>query len=157
MLFHLSTAVPRAFVFLLVFSLIASAENGAGATYVGGTAAAGVEGKSGRIITTDELFFEFRCKGSEVYVEYDKINLIEYGQNVDRRVAMAVAISPLFLLSKKRQHFLTIGYGDKQGKQQALVFKVDKDKIRSVLVALEARTGLNVEFQDNEARKKGRG
>ena len=72
-------------------------------------------------------------------------------------LTMAVVISPLFLLSKKRQHFLTIGYGDKQGKQQALVFKVDKDRIRSVLVALEARTGLKVEFQDNEARKKGRG
>lgn len=156
MLFHPSTAVPRALIFVLVFSLMASAESGAGATYVGGTAA-GIDGKSGKIITTDDLFLEFRCKGNEVYVAYDKINLIEYGQNVDRRVAMAVAISPLFLLSKKRQHFLTIGYGDKQGKQQAMVFKVDKDKIRSVLVALEARTGLKVEFQDNEARKKGRG
>jgi hypothetical protein len=70
---------------------------------------------------------------------------------------MAAVISPLFLLSKKRQHFLTVGFSDAQGKQQALVFKVDKKKIRSVLVALEARTGLKVQFQDQEARKAGKG
>ncbi len=137
-------------------ALAAGAETGAPASYVGGTAA-GIEGKSGRIVTTDDAFLEFRCKGKEVYIGYDKINLLEYGQNVDRRITMAVIISPLFLLSKKRQHFLTVGYGDKQGKQQALVFKVDKNSIRSVLVALEARTGLKIQFQDDEARKKGRG
>lgn len=142
--------------YLFVLTSAAYAETGAGATYVGGTAA-GIEGKSGRILTTDDIFFEFRCKGKEVYVNYDKINLVEYGQNVNRRVVMAAIISPMFLLSKKRDHFLTIGYSDKQGKQQALVFKVDKGKIRSVLVALEARTGLKVQFQDDEARKKGKG
>jgi hypothetical protein len=145
---------PLACLFVLIWT--ARAETGAPAAYVGGTAA-GIEGKSGRIVTSDDLFLEFRCKGKEVYVGYDKINLLEYGQNVDRRIMMAVVISPLFLLSKKREHFLTVGYGDKQGKQQALVFKVDKKSIRSVLVALEARTGLKVQFQDDEARKKGKG
>jgi hypothetical protein len=151
--FHRLIAV---LVIFAAFSLTARAETGAAATYVGGTAP-GIDGKSGRILTTDEAFLEFRCKGQEIYVGYDKINLLEYGQNVDRRVIMAVVISPLFLLSKKRQHFLTVGYNDKQGKQQAMVFKVDKKKIRSVLVALEARTGLKVTFQDNEARKAGKG
>jgi hypothetical protein len=141
---------------LLLLALSAKAEEGAEATYVGGTAP-GIDGKSGRLVTTDEVFMEFRCKGKEVYIEYEKVNLVEYGQNVSRRVAMAVIISPLFLLSKKRQHFLTVGYGDKQGKQHALVFKVDKKKIRAVLVALEARTGLKVQFQDEEARKAGKG
>ncbi len=141
---------------LFIVALTVQAETGAPASYVGGTAA-GIDGKSGRIVTTDDVFLEFRCKGKEVYVGYDKINLLEYGQNVDRRIMMAVIVSPLFLLSKKRQHFLTVGYGDKQGKQQALVFKVDKNSIRSVLVALEARTGLKIQFQDDEARKKGKG
>src|SRR5262245_27078055 len=80
---HLPAAGLRALILVLAFSLLASAEEGAEATYVGGTAA-GIEGKSGRIITTDESFLEFRCKGKEVFVGYDKINLIEYGQNVDR-------------------------------------------------------------------------
>jgi len=47
---------------------------------------------------------------------------------------------------------LTIGYTD-QGKQQALVFRVDKSAIRATLATLEARTGLKVTFQDQEARK----
>ena len=150
--FHRFTAIAAVFC----FAIAASAEEGAEATYVGGTAP-GIDGKSGRIVTTDDVFLTFRCKGKELYVEYGKVNLLEYGQNVGRRVTLAVAISPLFLLSKKRQHFLTVGYSDKQGKQQALVFKIDKKQIRAVLVALEARTGLRVQFQDDEARKAGKG
>lgn len=150
----LHRAIAIAAVFL--FATAAIADEGAEASYVGGTAP-GIDGKSGRIVTTDDVFLEFRCRGKEVYIEYGKVNLLEYGQNVGRRVTMAVVISPLFLLSKKRQHFLTVGYADKQGKQQALVFKIDKKQIRAVLVALEARTGLKVQFQDEEARKAGKG
>ena len=84
---------------------------------------------------------------------YRQINLLEYGQKADRRILAAVLISPIFLLSKKRDHFLTIGYADPQGHQQALVLKVEKRDLRSVLASLEARTGLRVTFQDNEARK----
>jgi hypothetical protein len=70
---------------------------------------------------------------------------------------MAVIVSPMFLLSKKRSHFLTLGYTDEEGRQQAMVFRVDKNDIRSVLVSLEARTGRKVQFQDEEARKAGKG
>jgi len=38
-----------------------------------------------------------------------------------------------------------------------MVFQVDKDDVRAVLAALEARTGRRVEYQDEEARKAGRG
>jgi hypothetical protein len=38
-----------------------------------------------------------------------------------------------------------------------MVFKVGKDDIRTVLVSLEARTGRRVEFQDDDARKGGKG
>jgi hypothetical protein len=90
-------------------------------------------------------------------VPYKRINLLEYGQNTSRRIAMAVVISPLFLLSKARKHFLTVGYTDDEGNQQAMVFRVEKGNIRSVLASLEARTGLRVQFQDEEARKAGKG
>lgn len=88
---------------------------------------------------------------------YDKINLVEYGEKVDRRYIAAVLISPLFLLAKKRQHFLTVGYTDEDEHQQAMIFKVNKDDIRAMLVSLEARTGRKVEYQDEEARKSGKG
>lgn len=133
-----------------------SGEDGAKAEYIGGTAT--LPGRAdGSIRTTDSEFLEFQMKRAEVRVPYDRINLLEYGQKVNRRYALAVLVSPVLLLSKKRQHYLTIGYSDAEGRQQALVFKIEKGRIRSVLVALEARTGLKVQFQDDEARKAGKG
>lgn len=130
--------------------------------YVGGTAAKIESGDSGSIELTDDHYLAFYTRGrkgapGQVRVPYDHVNLLEYGQKVDRRLLMAVVISPMFLLSKQRKHFLTIGYTDEEGRQQALVFRVDKNAIRPVLVSLEARTGLKVEYQDEDARKAGKG
>ena len=126
------------------------------ADYIGGTVA-GIDRSPGFIDVTDEQYFRFQAGRTRVEVLYETINLIEYGQRADRRYLMAIAISPLLLLSKKRKHFLTVGYADDLGKQQALVFRVDKAHIRSVLASLEARTGRKVEYQDTEARKAGSG
>ena len=99
----------------------------------------------------------FATKKASIGVPYERINLLEYGQNASRRIVLAAIVSPLFLLSKSRKHFLTIGYQDERGKQQALVLRVDKGQVRAILVSLEARTGLRVEFQDIEAKKAGKG
>lgn len=93
---------------------------------------------------------------TEIRIDYGKINTIEYGQNVSRRYAEAILISPVLLLAKSRKHFVTLGYLDDAARQQALVLRVDKGDIRSFLASLEARTGRRVEYQDNEARKGGR-
>jgi hypothetical protein len=98
-----------------------------------------------------------RAGKSELRVSYQKVNTLEYGQTVSRRYAAAVLISPVLLLSKARKHFVTLGYTDSEGKQQALVLRVDKGDVRSVLAGLEARTGRRVEFTDDEARKAGKG
>jgi hypothetical protein len=90
---------------------------------------------------------------SAIAIPYLKINTIEYGQTVSRRYAEAVLISPILLLSKSRKHFVTMGYLDSGEHQQVLVLRVDKGDIRSLLAALEARTGRRVEYQDEEARK----
>lgn len=71
-------------------------------------------------------------------------------------MAEAVLISPILLLSKQRKHFVTLGYTDGDGKQQAVVVRIEKGDIRSVLTGLEARTGRRVEYQDDEARKSGK-
>jgi hypothetical protein len=57
---------------------------------------------------------------------------------------------------KKRDHYVTVGFELEDGQQQALLFRVDKDDLRSLLVSLEARTGRKVEYQDDEARKAGK-
>jgi hypothetical protein len=59
----------------------------------------------------------------------------------------------VLLLSKSRKHFVTLGFVDSEGIQQALVLRVDKGDIRSMLASLEARSGRRVEYQDGEARK----
>jgi hypothetical protein len=122
--------------------------------HVGGTLA-GVPRGRGSVDLTDGRAFIFRNGAFELKVAYDSINQLEYGQQVSRRVGMAVVISPLLLLSKKRQHYLTIGFTDQAGAQQAMVFKVDKRSVRAVLAGLEARTGRRIEYQDMEARKAG--
>ncbi len=130
---------------------------GGRAEYVGGTSAAFKEKQSGRLITADPLTLRFQTKAHTVEIPYDRIHTLEYGQKVDRRYVSAVLISPLFLLAKARKHFLTIGYDDAEGRTQALIFQVDKSDVRSTLVSLEARTGRKVAFQDDEARKAGKG
>jgi hypothetical protein len=147
----------RVLLLAMAASWLLVAADGADARYVGGTVGAIEADSNGLLRTTDELFLEYKAKGRELHVPYDKINLVEYGQNVDRRYIVAALVSPLFLLSKKRQHFLSLGYTDAEGRQQAMVFKVEKGKIRALLVSLEARTGLKVQFQDEQARKAGKG
>jgi hypothetical protein len=125
--------------------------------YAGGTAANLREGARGVIDISDGRYLAFFAGRAQVRVAYERVNLLEYGQQVSRRLALAVVISPAFLLSKSRKHFLTVGYQDEDGRQQALVFRVDKNGIRATLAGLEARTGLKIQYQDEEARKAGRG
>jgi hypothetical protein len=149
----------RAFVLFLVASLCLGAASipGDHAEYIGGTRADIPLRNSGIIQTIDQTYFVFLSKQTEIKIPYERINLVEYGQKVDRRYISAAVISPLFLLAKKREHFLTIGFQDDDGHQQALIFRVNKNDIRTALVSLEARTGQQIQFQDDEARKAGKG
>jgi hypothetical protein len=144
---------------VFVFWAVAALAGGMGgkAEYVGGTIEAFKEKTDGRINATDRVEFEFATKGQKVRVPYERINQLEYGQKVDRRYVTAVLLSPLFLLAKTRKHFLTVGYEDAAGQQQAMIFQVSKGDVRAVLVGLEARTGRKITFQDEEARKAGKG
>lgn len=138
---------------ILLLSGLAAAEAGGKVEYIGGTLGSVPQRTNGRLRATHESELVFQTKRASVNVPYREVNLLEYGQKADRRYVAAVLVSPVFLLSKKRDHFLTVGYTDAGGKQQALIFRVDKGDVRSVLAALEARTGVKVQFQDNEARK----
>jgi len=144
---------------ILPFSLTASTGNKE-TQYVGGTLPIKelTEGKSS--IDNQRVFvFEYKS-GKELMcweIPYTKIDTLEYGQKVGRRVGLSVVVSPLALLSKKRKHFLTIGYFDAAAKKQAAVFELGKSTIRATLAVLETRSGKRIEYQDEEARKSGRG
>lgn len=146
------------FLLLSIRALAAPVQDTVGrAEYIGGTINAIPQGAGGVIKTSDPDYLVFSTRQSTLKVLYQRVNLVEYGQQVSRRYALAILISPVFILSKKRKHFLTVGYIDDEGRQQAMVFHVDKDHIRAVLASMEAHTGRKIEFQDEEARKAGRG
>jgi hypothetical protein len=148
---------PKSLVSLLFSVAVFGGNTGSKIEYIGGTVEQLQPGTDGRIHTTNAYSMLVTTNKVALGVPYKRINLIEYGQNANRRIAMAIVISPLFLLSKARKHFLTVGYTDDDGKQQAMVFRVDKGNVRATLASLEARTGLKVQFQDDEARKAGKG
>ena len=91
-----------------------------------------------------------------VTIPYKAITSLEYGQKAGRRVGVAILISPLALFSKKRKHFLTIAYTE-NGKPQAGIFELGKDVVRTTLKVIEVRSGQKIEYQDEEARKSGKG
>src|SRR4051812_44591263 len=100
------------FWLLLTASLAAASSMMAGdagvrARFVGGTIQ-GVARQSGVTLDlTAPDVLTFRSRESRLHIPYARINTLEYGQNVSRRYAAAILISPVLLLSKSRKHFLT--------------------------------------------------
>jgi hypothetical protein len=127
------------------------------AQYVGGTISVIPDKTEGVLSTKSEAAAVFDWGAGRTAIPYEAITGLEYGQKAGRRVAVAVLVSPLALFSKKRKHFLTITYKDTNGKEQAGVFELGKDVIRTTLTILETRSGKKVEYQDEESRKAGRG
>jgi hypothetical protein len=132
-----------------------AAQPGVKAQFVGGTPPGIAAKATARLDLSGADEMVFRSKSGEVRVVFQRVHTLEYGQNVSRRYAAAILISPILLLSKTRKHYVTMGYLDAEGKQQVLVFRVEKGDIRSLLASLQARTGRRVEYQDDEARKAG--
>lgn len=161
---------------LFTFALNSIAYAGLGgkkAAYQGGTTKdkdfpGAKESVEGTLDTADETHLKFAYKLNKterVYaIAYKDMIDLEYGQKAGRRVGAAIAtailLSPvaLFLLfSKKRKHFVTIGYKGEDGKEQVAVFELGKDIVRTTLPILEARSGKKLEYQDEEAKKSSKG
>lgn len=122
----------------------------------------------GNLDTSNEqiLNFEYTLnKEKKIYsIPYSQIIDIEYGQKAGRRVGAAIGsallLGPvgLFLLfSKKRKHYVTIGYKDAAEKEQVAIFELGKDIVRTTLPVLEARSDKKITYQDEEAKKSGKG
>ena len=149
---------------------IAFAVDSKGAAYFGGTAGFGDAGNpvEGRLDTknADALIFTADDKpyqGKTLSIPYASVIDLEYGQKAGRRVGAAAAttvllgpIGLLTLFSKKRNHFLTVGFKDAEGKDQVAVFELGKDIVRTTLPIVETRSGRKIEYQDEEARKSAK-
>jgi hypothetical protein len=152
--------VAASALFVVFVSTSVFAVGGRKAQYIGGTISAIPEKAEGALDTTSDTAIVFAPdkKGvAPLSIPYAVITGIEYGQKAGRRVAVAVLVNPLALFSKKRKHFLTLNYTDVAGKEQAVVLELGKDIIRTTLTIVETRSGKAIEYQDEEARKAGRG
>jgi hypothetical protein len=148
-LFTISTA--------LILTVVVSAVGGNKAAYVGGTITTVKEKAEGALDIRDETALTFSSKDGSLAIPYSAIESLEYGQKAGRRIGVAIMVSPLALFSKKRNHFLTIGFKDAAGKDQAAVFELGKDVVRTALTVIETRSGKKIEYQDDDARKSGLG
>jgi len=104
---------------------------------------------------TDKLF-----AGQVFSIPYVSVTHIEYGQKAGRRVGAAIGYSFLLgpaglltLLSKKRKHYLTVGYQSADGTNQVVVFEIGKDIVRTTLAIVQARSGKKIVYQANDAQR----
>jgi hypothetical protein len=98
--------------------------------------------------------------GMLLTIPYKSIEDLEYGQKAGRRVGTAVAttvllgpIGLLSLFSKKRKHYVTIAFKDDAGADQVAILELGKDIVRQTLPVLKAKSGKDIVYQDDEARK----
>jgi hypothetical protein len=150
----------RAVAALAAFALLSSlpspahALDGKKAVHVGGTLTALVPAETeGVFNTTDEekLIFLVEESFATIEIPYAKIDTFEYGQKASSRIKSV--LTPWALFSKKRRHFLSVVYKDREDKDQAVVFELGKDILRMTVLVMEARAHKKMEFQDEESRK----
>lgn len=149
---HLGGLRPE-LILCLILSLLALNAADSKAEFVGGTITSFKVGQDGQLNLANVEQMTYGSHKINLSIPYPMVRSIEYGQKVDRRYLEAFLISPMFLLSKKRAHFLTIHYRDEKGYDQAIVLRLPREAVRPTLASLEARTGLKVKVQDDEARK----
>ncbi len=121
--------------------------------YVGGTIAGLPEATIGKLDTTSDKVLVFQSPRGRFEIPYDGVTSLEYGQKAGRRVAVAIVISVWALFSKKRKHFLTIGFTDEKEKPQGVVLEIPKGTAKSFITIIEVRSGKKVEYESEEAKK----
>lgn len=130
-----------------------AAVRGKNVMYVGGTVADLPEGAIGTLDASSDAALVFDSPKGKFSIPYENITSLEYGQKAGRRLGVAVTITIWALLSKKRKHFLTIGYTDASDKPQGVVIEIPKGTAKSFIITLEVRSGKKVEYESEEARK----
>lgn len=139
-----------------------AAVRGEHSAYVGGTVSNLKQGVEGVLDTSDPKVLRFDYADGQFSLLYRQIATLEFGEKVGRRVGAAlggmVALGLpglLILMSKKKKHFLTIGYRNESGEGQAAVFELAKGTVSSIIPAMEARTGIRCETEPGEGFEAG--
>ncbi len=129
--------------------------------YVGGTWPQVKAESEGTIDLDDPKVVKFSFKKTEIKtIPFEKIKSLEYGLKAGRRVGAAIGvgvitlgIGAILLLSKKKRHFLSIVYTNEAGTDDGVVFELGKDITRQTLMILETRTGKQIAYESEDAKK----
>lgn len=121
--------------------------------YVGGTVTEIPEGTKGLLDADDKDVLKFVSSNGSFDIRYKQITSVEYGQKAGRRLAVALTLTLWALLSKKRRHFLTIGYTNDAGEPQGVVIEIPKKYTKVYIAIIEARSGVECDYESEEARK----
>lgn len=137
---------------LLVPQVAFAAVRGKEVMYVGGTVQV-PEATEGTLDTSNPKALIFESSKGRFEIPYEGVTSVEYGQKAGRRVGVAIVISVWALFSKKRKHFLTVGFKDANDVQQGVVIELPKGTPKSIITVIEARSGVKCEYESEEARK----
>ena len=66
------------------------------------------------------------------------------------RYAEAILISPFFLFTKSKKHFLTVQYTDDAGSGKFMMIHMDKTNARDIVNTAEAETGKKVDYSQEK-------
>ena len=80
-----------------------------------------------------------------VTIPYDKIKSLLYEKTSKPRYAEAILVSPFFLFSKTKKHFLSIQYADANGAGAFCMLHMDKSNATDIVNTAEAETGKHIE------------
>lgn len=99
------------------------------------------------IFDKDKKVMEFQDTKGQIIVTipYDKMKSLLYEKTSKPRYAEAVLVSPFFLFSKTKKHFLSIQYTDANGAGAFCMLHMDKGNSTDIVNTAEAETGKHVE------------
>ena len=80
----------------------------------------------------------------------DQIKSMLYEKTSKPRYAEAILISPFFLFTHSKKHFLTIQYAGADGQGKFALIHMDKGNARDIVAAAEAETGKKVDRSEEK-------
>lgn len=94
---------------------------------------------------TKTVSFVDKTDRSILGIKYSAITSLVYEKTAHPRVAAALLVSPMFLFSPSKKHFLTIHYTGDNDTAKFVIIQLDKKNAMQAVATAEAQTGKQVE------------
>lgn len=97
-----------------------------------------------------QIEFQDEKNQTVVSISYARIRSMLYEETAKPRYAEGILLSPFFLFTKTKKHFLTIQYTEEAGNGKFSVFHTDKSNARDITNTAEADTGITMERSEEK-------